>query len=178
MSSPFHFVQWVPFPLQQVFLFVACPANLPRIMPPKTATRIETLHLVPPPASESNHPYPRKSGKSVADLAGVGSEITTSFRVLPWLPFRATWVSLITEFEWNHHFADIQKLGPFRSFHHRHELKAEISDGIAGTVVSDTIELDLGYGWSGKMIEKLFVSRQMHHRFRHRQTALLKLLST
>jgi hypothetical protein len=26
--------------------------------------------------------------------------------MIPFLPFRAQWIALITEFEWNHHFAD------------------------------------------------------------------------
>lgn len=174
MPCKFQFEQWVPFPLEQVFLFFARPANLPRIMPPKTATRIDSVHLVPPPAHDSKDPDPRKS---VAELAGVGSEIVTSFRVLPFLPYRATWVALITEFEWNHHFADIQKLGPFHSFHHRHQLKPEIRGGVTGTVVTDHVDLDVGFGWMGKLIETLFVSRQMQQTFQHRQKVLPKLLA-
>lgn len=143
-------------------------------MPPKTNTQIDSLRLVPPPASVSKDPDPRRS---TAELAGTGSEVITSFRVLPFLTFRATWVSLITEFEWNHHFADVQKLGPFRSFHHRHGLKAEVRDGIAGTVVKDEVELDVGYGWIGKIVEKLFVSPQMQQMFQHRQKTLPKLLA-
>jgi len=171
----FQFEQWVPFPLEQVFLFFANPNNLPKIMPPKTATRIDSMSLkkpvIPSKAEGPCVPNPQQ-------LAGVGSEIVTSFRVLPYLPIRATWVALITEFEWNHHFADIQKLGPFHSFHHRHELKAEIREGINGTVVTDRIELEVGYGWIGKTIEKLFIKRQMEQMFQQRQQALPRLLAT
>lgn len=166
MASRFRFEQWVPFPREPVFLFFARPANLPRIMPPKSRTRIDNLRLVPPPG---NH--------ELGHLAGVGSEIVTSFRVLPFLPFRATWVALITEFEWNHHFADVQKLGPFRSFHHRHELRTEIRDGVPGTMVTDSVELDVGLGWLGKVIEKRFVRGQIQQTFQHRQKTLLRLLA-
>ena len=166
MSRRFQFEQWVPFPLEQVFLFFARPANLPCIMPPKTSTRIVSVRLVPPPG---NH--------GMTDLAGVGSEIVTSFWVLPFLPFRATWVALITEFEWNHHFADVQKLGPFRSFHHRHQLRHEVRDGVNGTTVTDEIEMDVGFGWLGKVVEKLFISRQMQQTFHYRQKVLPKLLT-
>jgi ligand-binding SRPBCC domain-containing protein len=177
--AKFQFEQWVPFPLEQVFLFFANPANLPKIMPAKTATKIDRMNLVSPPNPEDAGVSDlRKSVKSVALLAGAGSEIVTSFKVLPYLPIRATWVALITEFEWNHHFADIQKLGPFHSFHHRHELKAEVRKGINGTVVTDRIELEVGYGWMGKTIEKLFITRQMQGMFRERQEALPKLLAT
>ena len=145
-------------------------------MPPKLDTRIESLLLKSPliprkTQGPSAHPLPE-------DLAGIGSEITTSFKVLPWLPFRATWVAVVTEFEWNHHFADVQKLGPFHSFHHRHELKADVVDGVSGTVVSDSIELDLGYGWPGRMVEKLFVAREIRRTFHARQATLVKLLAT
>ena len=147
------------------------------MMPPKTDTKIDSRRLVPPPSPVLKDSDPRKSVKSVTELAGAGSEIITSFRLLPFLPFRATWVALITEFEWNHHFADIQKLGPFRSFHHRHGLKAETRDSVSGTVVEDEVELDIGYGWAGKMIEKRFVSAQMQQTFQHRQKMLPKLLA-
>jgi ligand-binding SRPBCC domain-containing protein len=170
--AKFQFEQWVPFPLEQVFLFFANPNNLPKIMPPKTATRIDSMTLVPPQTD------PRKSVNPVAPLAGVGSEIVTSFKVLPYLPIRATWVAVITEFEWNHHFADMQKLGPFHSFHHRHELKEQVREGIDGTVVTDKIELEVGYGWMGKTIEKLFIARQVEQMFHQRQQALPKLLAT
>lgn len=79
-------------------------------MPPETRTELLELRLVPPPGSSA----------SISDrdaLAGIGSEIATSFRVAPFLPFRACWIAVITEFEWNHHFADVQKKGPFKSFH-------------------------------------------------------------
>ena len=180
MASRFQFEQWVPFPLEQVFLFFANPNNLAKIMPPKTATKVDSLHLLPPPVvSAAAHPAgPRESAQAPAVLAGIGSEIVTSFRLLPYLPFRATWVALITEFEWNHHFADIQKLGPFHSFHHRHGLKAETRDGVNGTVVTDTIELEVGFGWMGKAIEKLFISQQMKQMFHHRQRMLPGLLAT
>jgi hypothetical protein len=76
-----EFAEWVPFPLERVFLFFANPENLPRIMPPSTNTRIEDLHLVSPPSLPG--------GTSVAQsLAGPGSEIVTSFRLAPPLPIR------------------------------------------------------------------------------------------
>src|SRR5215468_7660228 len=105
-----QFEAWTPFPLSRVFLFFADPNNLPRIMPPETATRIDALRLVPPPE--------RLGVPNSGTIAGVGSELDTSFRVSPGLPFRARWIARITEFEWNHHFEDIQIKGPFHSWHH------------------------------------------------------------
>lgn len=172
MPTKFQFEQWVPFPLEQVFLFFAQPENLPRIMPPKLATRIETLKRITPVIPS------KAEGPSVAEaLAGVGSEITTSFRIVPYLSYRAAWVALITEFDWNHHFADIQKQGPFRSFHHRHQLTPEVRNGVNGTLVTDVINLELGFGSLGKLVERIIIRRQMEQTFRHRQNVLPHLLA-
>jgi ligand-binding SRPBCC domain-containing protein len=167
-----EFEQWVPVSLERVFLFFANPGNLPRIMPPQTGTELVRLKLVPPPgiAAESATITDR------APLAGVGSEIVTSFRVVPFLPFRAQWTALITEFEWNRHFADVQQRGPFKSFHHRHELREETRNQVRGTVVRDVIEYEVGFSLLGELAQKLFVSRQLQRTFTYRQQALEKLL--
>jgi ligand-binding SRPBCC domain-containing protein len=166
-----EFAQWVPFPLERVFLFFADPGNLPRIMPGKMDTRIEHLALVsPPPAPASN------LWKADRALAGVGSEIVTSFRISPLLPFRRQWIARITEFEWNHHFCDVQVRGPFASWRHRHELAEEVRNGIEGTRVRDGVEYEIGFGPLGAVAERLFVRRQMQTTFAHRQNVLEGLL--
>jgi ligand-binding SRPBCC domain-containing protein len=109
-------------------------------------------------------------------LAGVGSEIVTSFRLVPPLPFRGRWIARITEFEWNHYFADIQLQGPFKSWLHRHELAQETRNGIDGTVVRDRIEHEIGFGSLGAIAQKVFVDRQMKATFAHRQRILEGLL--
>jgi ligand-binding SRPBCC domain-containing protein len=168
MISHLQFEQWVPFPLKEVFLFFANPDNLPRIMPPGAGTRLDELRLVaPPPLGTTN----------TQSLAGVGSEIVTSFRILPFLPFRAQWIALITEFEWDHHFADIQKAGPFKRFHHRHELAAQTRDGVLGTMVRDAIEYEVGFGVLGRIADWAFVQPQFRRTFAYRQVALVKLLA-
>jgi ligand-binding SRPBCC domain-containing protein len=166
-----QFEQWVPFPLEKVFLFFANPRNLPRIMPPATATRLTELKLTPPPGM----PAYSKPVDGEA-LAGVGSQIVTSFRVSPYLFVRAQWVAEITEFEWNHHFADEQRRGPFKSFHHRHELAAENRNGVSGTSVKDSITYDVGFGALGNLVDAWFVRRQMGITFAYRQKALTAIL--
>jgi ligand-binding SRPBCC domain-containing protein len=165
--SQIQFEQWVPFPVEQVFRFFANPEHLPRIMPPTTATRLLELRLVLPQGALAD-------GRV---LAGVGSQIVTSFRVFPFLLSRAKWIAEITEFEWNHHFADIQRRGPFKSFHHRHELTAENRGSIAGTTVCDVITYDVGFGALGRLADKLFIRPQMRKTFAYRQQALGKLLA-
>jgi ligand-binding SRPBCC domain-containing protein len=168
MTSPnLHFEQWVPFPVERVFLFFANPENLPRIMPPATATHLVELLLVAPPGAPADGPA----------LAGVGSQIVTSFRVSPYLFARAEWIAEITEFDWNHHFADVQRRGPFQSFHHRHEFSVESHGAIRGTVIRDLIAYEVGFGALGRLADKLFVRRQLQQTFAYRQQALTLILS-
>src|SRR4029077_19823278 len=133
MPHHLEFEQWVPFPLELVFAFFSNPENLPRIMPAASATKLVAVNRV-----------------SAGDkAAGVGSTIVTSFRVFPFLPLRAQWIARITEFEWNHYFADVQDKGPFKSWRHRHEFMAETRDGIRGTLVRDVIDYEVGFGVPG-----------------------------
>jgi ligand-binding SRPBCC domain-containing protein len=175
-SMVYHvqFEHWVPFPLEQVFLFFANPGNLPRIMPPATGTELVRLNLVPPPGV----PPVQSTITDQRPLAGAGSEIVTTFRVTPFLPFRARWIARITEFEWNRHFADVQKKGPFKHFHHRHEFASQNRNGVAGTTVRDVIEYEVGFAFLGTLAQKLFVARQLHRTFEYRQRALERVLRT
>jgi len=137
-------------------------------MPPATATRLIVVNREPPPT-----PPP---GVASEKAAGVGSMIVTSFRVVPFLPLRAQWIARITEFEWNHHFADVQDKGPFKSWHHRHEFAAEERDGISGTRVRDVIDYEVGFGFLGAIGNAMFIRRQMEATFAERQEKLPLLL--
>jgi ligand-binding SRPBCC domain-containing protein len=169
MTYRIQFEQWVPIGIETVFLFFANPNNLPRIMPPDSGTKLAALRLAHPP--DSTAPVP-----NLDSLAGVGSEIVTSFRPFTFLPFRAEWIALITEFEWNHHFADIQKKGPFRQFQHRHEFTAETRNGASGTTIRDMIEYDPGFSVLGDLAQKLFIAPSLRQTFEYRQRMLLKIL--
>jgi ligand-binding SRPBCC domain-containing protein len=172
MICRIQFEQWVPVGIEKVFLFFANPSNLPRIMPPATGTKLAALRLVTPPRVSTDQPATENRDA----LAGVGSEIVTSFRPLRFLPFRVQWVALIIEFEWNHHFADIQKKGPFKRFKHRHEFSMEMRNGGSGTSVRDVIEYDPGFGAIGDVAQKLFIARSLKQTFEYRQKMLEKLL--
>jgi len=71
----------------------------------------------------------------------------------------------------------VQKKGPFKSFHHRHEFAAEVRNGISGTLVRDVIEYEVGFGVFGEGAQKLFVARQLQKIFDYRQKTLEKLLN-
>jgi ligand-binding SRPBCC domain-containing protein len=117
MSPILLFEQWVPSPVDRVFAIFSNPENPPRMMPLAIGTKLIELNRMPPPKPPV--------GVASEKAAGVGSTIVTSFRAFPLLPIRARWIARITEFEWNHHFADVQDQGPFQNWHHRHEFLAE-----------------------------------------------------
>jgi ligand-binding SRPBCC domain-containing protein len=162
-----EFADWLPFPLARVFAFFCDPRNLPRLMPAALRTRIESVNLVAPPS-----PYSIEFPKA----AGVGTVITTSFRLFPFLPLRLPWVARITEFDWNHYFADVQEKGPFRRWHHRHEFLVDTRQGVSGTLVRDTIEYEFGLGPLEALANSFFIEPKMRDTFAQRQKALPKLL--
>lgn len=166
LSQKIQFEQWVPVEIGKVFLFFANPQNLPRIMPPATETKLIAVNLVSPPDAATKH------GEQ---LAGIGSEIVTSFRLFRFLPIHAKWTARITEFEWDHHFADLQIKGPFKHFYHRHEVKSETRNSVAGTTVRDAIEYEVGFGFLGRFAEK-FIAGQLQQTFLYRQRKLQELL--
>jgi len=167
-----EFEQGLPVDVEKVFLFFTNPNNLPRITPPETRTEIAALGLEPPPTAPSGQQAIPKDGS----LAGVGSEIVTSFRLFPFLPFRAQWIAVITEFEWNHHFADIQKKGPFKRFQHRHEFSAKTQNNVEGTIIRDVIDYDPGFGPLGQLANQFFIAPSLQQTFEYRQKTLEKLL--
>jgi ligand-binding SRPBCC domain-containing protein len=169
LAHRLQFEDWVPFTSPRVFAFFSNPENLPRIMPTATQTRLDQLHLVAPPAATGFLDVQRS--------AGVGSIIVTSFRLSPILPLRAQWVARITEFEWNHHFADVQQRGPFKRWHHLHEFVTDNRDGIDGTLVRDVIEYEVGFGPLGALGDKLLIARRICDTFAQRQKILPQLLS-
>lgn len=169
MPHHLQFEQWVPFPREHVFGFFSNPENLPRIMPESSAARLIEVSLKPAPS-----PPPGVAGDKTA---GVGSTIVTSFRVFPGLPIQARWIARVTEFEWNRFFADVQEKGPFKSWHHRHQFRAETRDGVSGTLVRDVIDYDVGFGIVGVMVNAVFVRRQIQGTFISRQNVLPQLLA-
>jgi ligand-binding SRPBCC domain-containing protein len=168
-----QFADWVPVPVSQVFAFFTDPENLPRLMPPQLQTKVDGFQLVAPP------PLPSQNLNSleVHHVAGTGSIIDTSLRPISWLSWRRKWTAAITEFEWNHHFADVQQKGPFKRWHHRHEFLEDNRNGFNGTLVRDVIEYEVGFGPLGALANSLFIERQIAKTFDYRQKILPKLFS-
>ncbi len=105
-------------------------------------------------------------------MAGAGTEIHFKFRAIPYIPIHERWTAVITEFSFNEYFCDIQKQGPFKSWHHTHFFEAKTENGRDGTVVGDEVEYEIGFGAVGTMLEKVIFQRMMAAIFEHRKQAL------
>jgi ligand-binding SRPBCC domain-containing protein len=180
MPYTFHSEQWLPFSPPLVFAFFSNPHNLPRLQPPSQHARIESASLAPPPP----HPHPEDipPGEIDSDIAGPGSLITLSFTPVPILPLRIHWQAQIVDFQWNHHFTDLQLRGPFRSWQHTHtftpETRAHDSRVIDGTTVHDTVQYEPPFGLLGDLAHRLFLARQFQSTFNYRHARAAELIAS
>jgi ligand-binding SRPBCC domain-containing protein len=159
--------QWVPVELPEVFAFFSDPNNLPRLMPAELQVRVLFIDLLEPPAK----PGTRAS-------AGIGTSITFSFRPIPSLPIRQRWVAQIQKYDYqvdHSSFFDRQLRGPFKRWEHTHEFESETRDGVVGTLITDTVDFEVGYRSLGKVIDR-WISNQMQQAFAHRQKTLEEAL--
>ena len=135
-------------------------------MPPSQGAKILKLNLVPPRLPNATSPL------GFERMAGAGTEILFKFRAIPYIPIHERWTAVITEFEFNDHFSDIQKQGPFKSWHHTHFFEAKTVDGREGTVVGDEVDYEVGFGFVGTFLERTIFQRMMAAIFEHRKLAL------
>ena len=142
-------------------------------MPPWMDVRIERETIVRPPASQLAALPP---GANAPRIAGAGSELEASYRAVPGLPMRIRSVAIITAFSMNHFFEDVQGKGPFKNWHHRHEFEAQTRDGIAGTIIRNIVDYEVGFSALGRIANALFIAPQMNRTFHHRQQAVDRLL--
>jgi ligand-binding SRPBCC domain-containing protein len=159
--------QWVAAPLERVFRFFSDPRNLSVISPPSNGAKLTALRLVSPN-------LPLVAG--VERMAGVRSEITISFRLLPYFPLRGSWTARIIEFEWLHHFRDVQVRGPFEMFDHKHSFREEIRNGRTGTAIHDRVDYEVGIGPLGVIANALLVRMLLTQMFRYRHAATARKL--
>ena len=127
-------------PPEAVFPFFADARNLEAITPPLLRFRL----LTPDPIA-----------------MGVGTFLQYALR-LRGVPVR--WDTLIQEWEPPHRFVDVQVRGPYRLWHHTHELLA--ADG--GTLMRDTVRYSIGFGVLGEVARRALVLRDLEAIFAFR----------
>jgi hypothetical protein len=137
-------------PPQAVFPFFADARNLEAITPPLLRFRL----LTPEPIS-----------------MGVGTFLQYALRVHR-LPVR--WDTLIQEWDPPRRFVDVQVRGPYRLWHHTHELSA--LDGGSATLMRDTVRYAVGFGVPGEIARRTVVRRDLQAIFAFRAERVPRLL--
>jgi ligand-binding SRPBCC domain-containing protein len=138
---------WLPRPRDEVFRFFADPRNLSAVTPPWLGF---TLLSSPPVALEAG---------AVFDCR------------IRWLGIPLRWRSLFREYDPPYRFVDVQVLGPYARWEHRHMFR----EGQGGTWVEDRITYRLPLGPLGRLLHALCVGRQLGAIFAYRDRRLGEL---
>ena len=137
---------WVPTALDETFAFFADAWNLERITPPFLRFRI----ITPPPIP-------------------MRVETLIDYRLrLRGIPVR--WRTGITASDPPRGFTDVQVLGPYRTWVHRHDFVAENG----GTRVDDTVSYAVP---GGAPVDRLIVRPDLDRIFEYRRNAIRELLA-
>jgi ligand-binding SRPBCC domain-containing protein len=144
--------QRLPAPPEAVFPFFADARNLEAITPPLLEFRL----LTPEPIA-----------------MGVGTFLQYALR-LRGVPVR--WDTLIQAWEPPHRFVDVQVRGPYRLWHHTHEL-LPLDDGTA-TLMRDTVRYAMPLGLVGEVARRAVVTRDLDAIFAFRAERVPALLAS
>jgi ligand-binding SRPBCC domain-containing protein len=136
-----HRRQWIPHTLADVFGFFERPENLVEITPPWLGLRVVT-------------PAP------ITMRAGLVLDYTV--RVLG---RRTRWQSLIAEYHPPFGFRDVQVIGPYRRWDHRHRFLPENG----GTAIDDVVVYEPPLGSLGAVLDALIIRRQLAALFEYRR---------
>ena len=135
---------WLPRPRAEVFSFFADPRNLSAVTPRWLGFRL----LSPSPLKME---------------AGAGFDCR-----IRWLGIPVRWRSLIREYDPPYRFVDVQVLGPYARWEHRHTFREERG----GTWVQDRVTYRLPLGPFGRLLHALGVGRQLKEIFAYRSRRL------
>ena len=138
--------QDLPIDIQTAWEFFSSPENLKKITPKHLGFVITSKH-----SDEKMYP---------------GMIIT--YRIKPILGFPIKWATEITHVRETEYFIDEQRFGPYKFWHHKHKfIKTE-----TGIKMIDTVNYKLPLGFIGRIINKLFVKKQLKEIFDYRYKVL------
>lgn len=137
--------QFLPITVEQAWEFISNPKNLQLITPPEMK-----FHII------AGADKPLFSGQII------------HYQVSP-LPFyRTGWTTEITQVEPGKYFIDTQLRGPYSIWHHKHFLYE--TEG--GVLMEDVIDYQLPLGFIGRLLDRLFVRKQLRTIFNFRKEAM------
>lgn len=141
--------QKIPASIDEVWDFISSPANLKKITPAYMGFEVITSGL-----PEKMYP-----GMVIA------------YRVSPVRGLKITWVTEITHVQEKRYFVDEQRVGPYKMWHHEHQIVA-----IAGGVrMTDIVSYKPPLGIIGSLANAFFIGRQLKGIFEFRKKALIDI---
>lgn len=139
----FHQQQFIQADLDTVWDFFSSPRNLNEITP--EFMNFEILEVT---GSEKMF-----SGQLI------------KYKVSPFPFFRVKWVTEITDVNPKTQFADNQKKGPFRLWHHEHKFTKQAG----GVLMEDHVSYAAPFGFLGRIANSLFIKKQVNQIFEYRR---------
>ena len=143
--------QFLPIDIQQAWSFFSCPKNLKLITPPHMG-----FHICY--ASDNERMY-------------AGQIIRYQLNILPFISTQ--WVTEITHMKEPFYFVDEQRVGPYELWHHQHHFR-QVNNEIE---IIDEVNYVIPYGLLGRLMNGIFVSRQVNAIFDFRHKALERMFS-
>ena len=134
--------------LDNLWKFISSPKNLSKITPSYMDFKI--LSKVP------NEMY---------------EGLIISYTVKPILGLKMNWVTEITHIKDKKYFVDEQRKGPYKMWHHEYKL-IETDNGI---IMKDIISYIPPFGIFGKILNILFIKKQVEGIFKYRTQVLNKI---
>jgi len=136
--------------LEQAWAFLQDPANLDRITPPDLQFRIVTE--VP---------------------AIMYNGLIVEYRITIPLLGTHTWVTEIKHIREGLSFVDEQRLGPYRFWHHYHEVRRDAG----GTQLFDRVCYQPPLGFLGRLAHRFYIGRTLERIFEYRRQRLEAFLA-
>lgn len=140
--------QYLPISLEESWNFFSNPNNLKKITPQGLGLQITS---------------------ETPDKIYEGMIIT--YNVNPFPFFKTTWVTEITYIDNPTYFIDEQRIGPYKFWHHQHFFR-EADNGI---IIEDLVHYSTPYGYLGKLLNNLYITKKLEYIFNYRFEVLNKL---
>lgn len=143
-----EFKQQLNVELEEIWDFIKDPSNLEKITPSKMGFRIKI-------SPKSKEMYPG---------------MMIGYTVKPILNIAMEWLTEITHVEHLKYFVDEQRIGPYTIWHHEHILESNDN----GVLMTDIITYRIPFGFLGKLVNHIFIKKQLQEIFAFRKAVLHK----
>ncbi|QSS97454.1 SRPBCC family protein [Psychroflexus sp. ALD_RP9] len=135
----------LPISKKEAWAFLSNPKNLQKIMPDDMGFQIIS--------GLNKQTYP---GQII------------QYKVTPFKGYTTKWVTEITQVQEPDYFVDIQLLGPYKLWHHKHFIK-EIKNGVE---ITDVVHYQVPFGFIGELLRPILIKPKLKQIFNQRTSKM------